>query len=388
MRARNAGKRPPVARIASDGRLPQRTMPSPAPTATIHRQRMRRWSVKGKVTSFDIAHMAGVSQPTVSRALRDSPLVNAETRKRVKAIAAQLNYKVDKNASNLRTQHAGTLALLLFEDTTADDSQINPFFHAMLASITRACGARGFDLLVSFQQMSRDWHADYEDSKKADGLILLGYGDYEAYRQKLDRLVAQGTHFVRWGAVQAGQPGVSIGSDNLSGGELATRHLIAQGHSRIAFLGDASPHYPEFEARHRGYARAMRAAGLSASKRLRVDALSSEAEGHAAATQLLDRGEAFDAIFAASDLIALGAMQALSERGLHVPEDVAVAGFDDIPMARLAQPALTTVQQDTRGAGEVLVGSLIELIAGRTAESRTLPTRLAVRRSCGASGGE
>ncbi|MCG6118959.1 MAG: LacI family DNA-binding transcriptional regulator [Aquimonas sp.] len=329
--------------------------------------------------------MAGVSQPTVSRALRDSPLVNAETRKRVKAIAQQLNYQVDKNASNLRTQHAGTLALLLFEDANCDESLINPFFHAMLASITRACGARGYDLLVSFQQMARDWHAEYEDAKKADGLILLGYGDYETYRQKLDQLVAQGTHFVRWGAVQADQPGVSIGSDNASGGEQATRHLIEQGRRRIAFLGDASPHYPEFEARHRGYARALKAAGLPCPKRLRVDALSSEADGIAATRTLLERGEPFDALFAASDLIALGAVQALSEQGLRVPEDVAVAGFDDIPMARLAQPTLTTVAQDTRGAGELLVATLIELIHGRPAASQALPTRLMVRRSCGAA---
>jgi DNA-binding LacI/PurR family transcriptional regulator len=360
-------------------------MPSVAAAATLHAP---RWAstVKGKITSLDIAHMAGVSQPTVSRALRDSPLVNAETRQRIKAIAAQLNYKVDKNASNLRTQHAGTLALLLFEDADCDESQINPFFHAMLASITRACGARGFDLLVSFQQMSRDWHAEYEDSKKADGLILLGYGDYETYRQKLDQLVAQGTHFVRWGAVQAGQPGVSIGSDNASGGEAATRHLLAQRRTRIAFLGDASSHYPEFEARYKGYARALRSAGVSVSKRLRVDALSSEVDGIAAAQVLLKRGETFDAIFAASDLIALGAIQALSERGIRVPEDVAVAGFDDIPMARLAQPTLTTVAQDTRGAGEVLVSTLIDQIEGRPAASRALPTRLVVRRSCGGSG--
>jgi len=339
--------------------------------------------VKGKVTSFDIAHMAGVSQPTVSRALRDSPLVNIETRRRVKAIAQQLNYKVDKNASNLRTQHAGTLALLLFEDADCDESQINPFFHAMLASITRACGARGFDLLVSFQQMARDWHAEYEDSKKADGLILLGYGDYEAYRQKLVQLVAQGTHFVRWGAVAADQPGISIGSDNVSGGEQATRHLIALGRQRIAFLGDASPHYPEFEARHRGYLRALKSAGLGVSRRLRVDALSSEADGHSAALALLERGEHFDAIFAASDLIAIGAMQALAERGLRVPEEVAVAGFDDIPMARLAQPALTTVAQDTRGAGERLVSTLIDQLEGRAVQSQVLPTRLVLRRSCG-----
>ena len=167
-------------------------------------------TIKGKATSLDIAHLAGVSQPTVSRALRGSPMVNEETRKRIQAIAEQLNYKVDKNASNLRTQHSGTIALLFFEDPTPDDSQINPFFLSMLGSITRACALQSYDLLISFQQLSTNWQADYEDSNKADGLILLGYGDYLESQSRLERLVEQGTHFVRWGAVLPGQPGVSI----------------------------------------------------------------------------------------------------------------------------------------------------------------------------------
>ena len=114
-----------------------------------------------KPTSFDIAFLAGVSQPTVSRALRGSPVVSLETRKRIEEIARQLNYRVDKNASNLRSQHSNTLALLLFEDPTADNSQINPFFLSMLGSITRASASRGYDLLISFQQLSRDWTQDY-----------------------------------------------------------------------------------------------------------------------------------------------------------------------------------------------------------------------------------
>ena len=166
----------------------------------------------------DIAHLAGVSQPTVSRALRGSPMVNAETRERILRIARELNYKVDKNASSLRLRNAGTLALLFFEDPTNDDSLINPFFHSMLGSITRACALHGQDLLVSFQQLSTDWQADYEDSNKADGIILLGYGDYHESRDRLQRLVEQGTHFVRWGAALPGQPGVSIGSDNFRAG--------------------------------------------------------------------------------------------------------------------------------------------------------------------------
>lgn len=168
---------------------------------------------KSRITSLDIAHRAGVSQATVSRVLAGSPLVNAETRRRVEHAVKELNYKVDRHASSLRTQRAGTLALLLFEDPTSDDSHINPFFLSMLGSITRACARHGHDLLVSFQQLSDDWHADYEDSMKADGLILLGYGDYLAYEAKLAQLVAQGTHFVRWGHVWPDQPGVTIGCE-------------------------------------------------------------------------------------------------------------------------------------------------------------------------------
>ncbi|WP_343037701.1 LacI family DNA-binding transcriptional regulator [Pseudoxanthomonas gei] len=340
--------------------------------------------IKGKATSLDIAHLAGVSQPTVSRALRGSPMVNEETRKRIQAIAEQLNYKVDKNASNLRTQHSGTIALLFFEDPTPDDSQINPFFLSMLGSITRACALQGYDLLISFQQLSTNWQADYEDSNKADGLILLGYGDYLESQSRLERLVEQGTHFVRWGAVLPGQPGISIGCDNFQGGHDITMHLLAQGRGNIAFLGHASNHYPEFFERYRGYAHALLTEDRRVQPLLQVDAVTTEQSGYEAARVLLEKGIAFDAVFAASDLIAIGAMKALHEHGLRVPEDVAVAGFDDIPMAAFVNPSLSTVQQDTKLAGRILVETLLALINNEPAESRTIPVKLALRRSSGA----
>ena len=338
---------------------------------------------KTRVTSLDIAHRAGVSQATVSRVLAGSPLVNADTRRRVEQAVRELNYKVDRHASSLRTQRAGTLALLLFEDPTPDESHINPFFLAMLGSITRACARQGHDLLVSFQQLSDDWHADYEDSMKADGLILLGYGDYLAYESKLARLVEQGTHFVRWGQVQPGQPGISIGCDNHAGGALAGRHLLERGHRRIAFLGDASSRFPEFFARYQGCDAALREAGLAMSPALQVDADSTEEAGYAAARTLLARGEPFDAIFAASDLIAIGAIHALKEAGLRVPDDVAVVGFDGTPMARFADPPLTTVVQDTSRAGELLVDTLLKQVRDQPARSVMLEPTLDVRTSSG-----
>ncbi len=334
-----------------------------------------------KPTSFDIAYLAGVSQPTVSRALRGSPVVSLETRKRIEEIARQLNYRVDKNASNLRSQHSNTLALLLFEDPTPDDSQINPFFLSMLGSITRASARQGYDLLISFQQLTKDWQQEYEDSRKADGIILLGYGDYEEYRPRLERLVAQGTHFVRWGPVLTSEPGVSIGSDNAQGGYDVARHLLSQGRKRIAFLGHATSHYPEFFDRYRGYERALLEVRAATSAALQVDAINLEESGFNAVNELRARGVEFDAIVAASDLIAIGALSALQANGIDVPRDVAVVGFDDIPAACHTNPPLTTVMQDTRRAGELLVETLLRQIAGDPATNSVIPTKLVVRKS-------
>jgi len=347
------------------------------------RKASQNQSVSGKTTSFDIAQLAGVSQPTVSRALRGSTTVSEQTRKRIEAIAHQLNYKVDKNASSLRTQETNTLALLFFEDPTNDDSMINPFFLSMLGSITRTCANRGYDLLISFQQMSSDWHVDFEDSRKADGIILLGYGDYELYHAKLEKLVAQGTHFVRWGFVQEGQPGTTIGCDNFRGGYDAVQHLISKGRRRIAFLGDASSHYPEFRDRYRGGCEAQKSNGITIVPGRQVDAITNEQSGYDAALELIRRKVKFDAIFAASDLIAIGAIRALEEKGLDVPGDIAVVGFDDIPAAGLAHPPLTTVQQDYRRAGEVLVDALLKQIRKQKADTTALPARLIVRKSSG-----
>ena len=273
---------------------------------------------RGRVTSIDIAHLAGVSQATVSRVLRGEPRVSQATRDKVMAAVQELRYTVDSRASNLRLQRTGTLALLLFEDPTDDDSHINPFFLPMLGSITRA--RAGQDLLVSFQQLSDDWHADYADSRKADGLILLGYGDYLDYRCKLEKLVEQGTRFVRWGAVLPDQPGLSIGCDNFLGGRLVGEHLLRQGRRRVAFLGDASQRFPEFHDRWRGCGAALAEAGLALDPALQVDAHSAEESGHAAALELVRCGQRFDALFAASDLIKNGYWQPMRSRLRRAPD--------------------------------------------------------------------
>lgn len=332
-------------------------------------------------TSFDIAYRAGVSQPTVSRALRGSRSVSAATRERIEAIARELNYSVDKNASSLRSQRSNTIALLFFEEQTLDDSKINPFFLAMLGAITRQCANRGLDLLISFQKLEDDWHVRYQDSHRADGLILLGYGDYTLYRSRLQQLVGQGTHFVRWGSVNDENLGATVGSDNVGAGRMAGEHLLGLGRRRIAFLGQADEHYPEFADRYRGLCEALGAAGIAPDPALLRNAISLEDEGYAAVRALLADGTAFDAVFAASDLIAIGAMRALAEAGLSIPGDVAVMGFDDIPAASMTNPPLTTVMQDLKGAGERLVETLMAQIEDRQRPAETLPARLVIRRS-------
>lgn len=333
-------------------------------------------------TSRDIARLAEVSQATVSRALRDSPLVNPETRKRVKAIAEQLHYRADRRAAGLRTRRSNTLALLIFEEASGD-APINPFFLSMLGHITRAASRRGLDVLVSFQQLSEDWHTDYEVSNRADGLILLGYGDYLTSVPRLRRLADSGAHFVIWGPIVAGMDGHYVCSDNRAGAEQAVRHLLALGRRSIAYVGSTSDQWPEFQLRHAGYAQALREAGLEPDPRLAHEAQSSEAAGHAAGLALLDSGAEFDAVFAASDRIAIGIVGALRERGRRVPDDVAVVGFDDIAAAAHFNPPLTTVQQDTQRASEMLVDNLLGLIAGDTPASALIEPRLVVRDSCG-----
>ncbi|MEN3973001.1 LacI family DNA-binding transcriptional regulator [Sphingomicrobium sp. XHP0235] len=331
-----------------------------------------------KPTSFDIAALAGVSQPTVSRALSGNKAVSEETRARVVAAAEKLNYKVDRHASSLRSGGASkTIALLFFEDPTPDDSRINPFYLSMVGALTRACAKAGYDLLISFQQLSADWHTDFEDSRKADGIILLGYGNYLKAKPRLAQLIEQGTHFVRWGATEEGQIGTTVGSDNRDGGLQSGRHLVARGATRIAFLGNADKGAPEFLERYEGLCAALGEAGLEPAGQ--YDAIATEEAGRAAMAELLLDGLEVDAIFAASDLIAIGAMGLLEERGMRVPDDIALVGFDDSPAAHFLN--LTSVNQDTRAAAETLVDTLLAKLEDRAPDSVVLPVELVVRDS-------
>jgi len=334
-------------------------------------------------TSRDIADLAGVSQATVSRALRNSPLVREETRNRIQAIAREVNYFVNRNAAGLRTHQSNTIALLLFDETGGEDAQINPFFLSMLGYITRSAAELGYDVLISMQQLTDDWHIEYQASHRADGLILLGYGDYMTYREKLQALDRANTRFIIWGPTVNEQPGHSIGCDNVNGGFKATSHLLDAGRRKIAFLGNTTRRCPEFAARYEGFRRAHADRGIEPHAALKLDASDPTMPGYRAIEQLLADRQEFDAVFAVTDAIAIGAMRALQENGYDVPGDVAVVGFDDMPLAAHVTPALTTVRQDIRQASEGLVKSIVGLIEGEPVESSFMKPRLVVRQSCG-----
>jgi len=331
-------------------------------------------------TSFDIAELAGVSQSTVSRALSGAGVVSEETRQKVAEAARQLNYKIDANARNLRLQSAKTIALLLYEDPLTSGSLINPFFLSMLSSTIKAAGRRGYDLVISFQDDRDD---DYVGSHRADGIIFFGYGDYVRYVDRMARLEEARIPSVTWGPVGTGQPGHFIGSDNFAGAREGVAHLVGRGRKRIAFLGHHSEHTPELRDRYLGYEQALSDAGLPVIPGLQKCCDISEEAGHREIQALLDGGGGFDAVFAACDLIAIGAMKGLRERGLSIPGDVAVMGFDDIITATFTDPPLTTVRQNTEAAGELMVETLLDLIDGKSVSPRRIPTRLMVRGSCG-----
>ena len=327
----------------------------------------------------DIARLAGVSTSTVSRALSHSPLVNQETRDRILDLARSLNYTINIGAQNLRLQQNRTVAVVIPIDQSSRQQLSDPFFLSMLGSLADALSEQGFDTLVSRVDADQvDAAAAPFDGGRAIGVILIGQG---RHHDQLNKMAARGVPFVVWGAQLPQQLYTTVGGDNITGGRLATERLLAQGRRRIAFLGHATTHYPEFFDRYRGHERALLEARVPTSSALQVDAITTEDAGFQALRELERRGVEFDAVVAASDLIAIGALRALQESGIDVPREVSVVGFDDIPAASHTNPPLTTVVQDTRRAGDLLVETLLRQIAGDPAANSVIPTRLVVRKS-------
>ena len=335
-------------------------------------------SEKKKIQMADIARLAGVSTATVSRALNGSELINEETRLRIMELARSLNYTINLGAKNLRSGNNSTIGVVIPYNPQNRQSISDPFFLAMLGSLADALTDKQYDLLLSRVDSDHlDNVAALYDSGRVGGIIMIGQW---GHHDQLNDLARRKLPFVAWGAQLPQQLYCSVGSDNQSGGLLATEHMIGLGHKKIAFMGDKT--LPEPEKRHAGYLKALRKAGLKADPSLYIHTSFAPLDAQSAMRAHLDKhGLNFDALVAASDIVAIGAMGVLRERGIRVPEDVSVVGYDDVEPAAHSFPPLTTVRQPLDLAGVALVERLAQVMAGEHPASENLPTQLVLRES-------
>lgn len=328
-------------------------------------------------TSFDVAERAGVSQPTVSRALSGSPAIADATRRKVIEAAEALGYFVDERAARLRRGSTGTLAVVVICREGDSASSINPFAYALLGSVCVAASERGFETLVSFQAREGAFFGHYQEQGRADGLVVIGTTTNAAAWEHFRGLDADGRRVAYWGSPFDELDWVR--SDNRAAGRLAARHLLAQGYSRPCFLGALNTPQMQFTERYEGYAEGMQAAGLEPCLAPTVNAASREEEGRRAARRLIERGDDVDAVFAACDAMALGALEAFAAADIAVPQQVGVMGFDDLVAGRFSRPPLTTIAPDPAEAGAALVEAVLD--DGEVKARRRVPVKLVKRGS-------
>lgn len=361
------------------------------PYASCHRKRARcvkhaparalligetAMTTKQAMTMEDIARLARVSKPTVSRVLSDSPLVKPETKDRVLSIVKEHGYAVNRNAQKLRHKRTNTIAVSLDYRSHRENHISDPFIYELLAGVSEALADNGQDLLLcapnhndsgSFRQML--------SARTADGFIILGQGHRE---DMLGELAARGTPLVVWGAAAPDCPYCVVGSDNYRGGLLAGRYFLEKSRSRFLFVGDTS--FREIYLRREGLSRAVQESGRKIRIRdLDCSSFSFEAAYEAAGRYLEEADQQPDAIFAFSDTAAMAFIRALREAGLETPGDVLIVGYNDIPSAEYFSPPLSTIRQDIHQAGRQLVASLMRMLEGLPARSTAIKTELIVR---------
>jgi DNA-binding LacI/PurR family transcriptional regulator len=330
-------------------------------------------------TSADVASEAGVSRTTVSFVLngRTDVKIPTETRQRVLAAAERLGYHPNAPARQLAGGRSHILALVLRQ--TPEQMAGDAVLAETLRGLAAAARSGGFRVMVeSLPPDGADaTYASLLRAQHADGLVISGP---RVDDPSLLGLVRDGFPVVLQGAL----PGVDVTSvdvDNVAGARGAVEHLLSLGHRRIACITNAPLVYTAAQDRLEGYLQALRNAGIEPRSEWIASADFDAPSGHAAMVELLGRS-AFDAVFVASDVVALGAIGALREAGRRVPADVSVVAFDDIPLAAYFDPPLTTVRLPAFELGQAAGHALVERIAGRSVPDRTLlPTELVVRAS-------
>lgn len=334
-------------------------------------------AVLATMTMADIAQMANVSASTVSRALTDNPLISLQTRQRIQEIARSTGFSVNPHASGLRSKKSNVVLVLITLIHDRHQHVSDPFMMTMLAHVADALTDAGYDMLLSKVSVHEDgWIERMFATRRPAAALLIGQSFEHA---SIERAAQAGLPVVAWGARLPRQSYPTVGTNNRQGGFLAAQHMIAQGYRRIAFLGDRRT--PEIGQRFEGFRRAHKQAGLGIEPGLVVASPFDGASAFKAACGLVAGGVALDGIVAGSDVIAMSAIRALISAGRSVPADVGLVGFDDIELAGLITPSLTTIHQDLALGARLLVEKMIKVIAGDPVESIELPAKLIIRES-------
>jgi LacI family transcriptional regulator len=337
-------------------------------------------------TIHELARRSGFSIATVSKALNDYADVSASTRARILELAAELDYTPSAAARTLVTQRSHVIGVVLETGPEHPDLQ-HPFFQEVLVGLKAQAGADGFDLLLFASELPGHGVGHHGLLKRCrhhrvDGLVLIGVA---ADDPEVAKIVAAGIPVVAIDRALTGPKAGYVGSENEAGAAIAVRHLHGLGHDRIATIAGPTDTTPG-RARLDGFRRELRRLGLrSRTDYVQVGDFYAESGRHAM-RDLLALKSPPTAVFAASDLMAVGALRAAQEAGVSVPGDVALVGFDDVQLAELVIPSLTTIRQDKVGIGAAAAGALTRMVAEPGAEppSTSLPVVLVVRESCGA----
>lgn len=335
-----------------------------------------------KPSITDVAKLAGVSRTTVSYVLNNVPSVQFTdaTRQRVFDAARQLNYHPNASARSLARKQTRTLGLVvgLIPNRLASDS----FLLAIIKGISSTITAAGYRLLVEPVEdiVTPDAYIGLVREARIDGMILGGaYAD----DPRLTELHDSDFPVVLWGKL----PGSDLAYadiDNAGAARTAVEHLISAGHRRIACITNAPLRSAESADRLHGYRQALGGHSIAYDERLVRFGDYQERSGYEAMMSLLDLTERPTAAFVASDVVALGALRAVSAAGLNVPNDVAVVGFDDLPIAEYGVPPLTTVHVPAQDIGATAARMALDIIqTGARPPSVLLETKLIIRESCG-----
>jgi LacI family transcriptional regulator, galactose operon repressor len=326
--------------------------------------------VSERPTIRDVAVGAGVSIATVSRALNDKGDVSVQTRERVREVARLIGYSADPTARSLVTQKTRLVAIVVGDNAGHRDLSL-VFFGKVLAAISRRLAQSSYDPLLLPP-------GDVGAEHRFEAAVLIGVDDDDPL---VADLASRQVPLVGVDVRCAGRASY-VGSDHADGVRLALAHLYALGHRRIAHLAGAANTVAGSERLH-AFRREAAALGLERSDELLRQGDFSSASGYRETCALLALAERPTAIVAASDLMALAALQAIRDAGLQPGRDVAVVGFDDLEAAALAHPPLTTIRQDRQELGTLAATRAIELIENPdvTPQATVLPVELVVRGS-------